>query len=407
MIRTERIHFPGAHGDRLAARLDLPHTTPLGYALFAHCFTCSKDYKAVARISRRLAEQGIAVCRFDFTGLGESQGDFAATNFSSNLDDLEAAAQFLRTHCEAPRLLIGHSLGGAAILAAASRIPEARAVVTIAAPSDTEHLGDQLLRIAPALADNESVTVEIAGRAFEVRRQLLLDLERHRMSDYLAALDRPLLILHSPADEIVGIDQAERLFQQASSPKSLVTIDGADHLLTANRDDWQFVATMIVDWSRRYLRPQDSGQDAMPMVPAGQVVVTGGASGYETEISTGRHRMTADEPVAVGGTDQGPNPYSFLLTALGACKVITLRMYADRKGWPLEGTTVRLAHSRIHAKDCEDCESQKGRVDRIDVHLDLQGELSAEQVRRLLEISERCPVHRSLTGEVSIKTTSV
>lgn len=408
MIKTERVQFPGAQGAPIAARLEIPDQPTMGFALFAHCFACTKDYKAVVRISRRLAERGVAVCRFDFTGLGESAGEFADTNFTSNLDDLLAAAQFLRDRFQAPQLLIGHSLGGAAILAAASRIPEARAVVTIAAPSDTEHLSSQLLRMAPELANRDAATVTIAGRSFLVRRQLLTDLESHRMSEYLSALDRPLLILHSPQDEIVDVDNAVRLFQQASFPKSFISLDGADHLLAKNDGDWQFVASAVECWAKRFLgaEPDEKADDPNAGEPR-PVVVKGGAVAYETEILAGRHRLLADEPVAAGGRDSGPNPYSFLMAALGACKVITMRMYADRKGWPLRGSQVEVAHSRIHAKDCEDCESSRGRVDRIEVVVDLEGDLSQEQSQRLVEISERCPVHRTLTNEVSIRTTTV
>lgn len=252
-IKTERLEFPGAYGDRIAARLECPEGNPLAYALFAHCFTCTKDYKAVVRISRSLAAGGLAVCRLDFTGLGESGGEFASTNFSSNLEDLLAAARFLRQRYEAPQLLIGHSLGGAAILAAATRIPEARAVVTLAAPSDTDHLTDRLLQMAPELVDQEEAEVTIGGKSFRLRQQLLADLASHRMSEYLAALHRPLLILHSPQDEIIGIGHAERLFRQASHPKSFISVDGADHLLTARSEDWQFVAAVIEDWAKRYM----------------------------------------------------------------------------------------------------------------------------------------------------------
>lgn len=252
MTTTKQIEITGAFGDSLAARLELPDKDPLAFALFAHCFTCTKDYKAVVRISRHLAEKGIAVCRFDFTGLGESGGDFAQTNFTSNLEDLLAATGYLREKYEAPRLLIGHSLGGAAILATASQIPEARAIVTIAAPSDTEHLSQRLLRMAPGLEDADEASVTIAGRTFQVRRQLLADLESHRMSEYLAELKRPLLILHSPEDQIVDIQNAERLFAMAGHPKSLISVDGADHLL-AMPQDWRFVAALIEIWAVRYL----------------------------------------------------------------------------------------------------------------------------------------------------------
>jgi uncharacterized OsmC-like protein/alpha/beta superfamily hydrolase len=408
MPTTKRVEFSGAHGHALAARLELPSGTPSALALFAHCFTCSKDYKAVVRISRELAADGVAVCRFDFTGLGESKGEFADTNFSSNLEDLYAAAEFLRREYEAPQLLIGHSLGGAAMLAAAASIPEARAVVTIAAPSDTEHLVSRLQTMAPELESEGEGTITLAGRPFRVRRQLLLDLESHNMEGYVGNLGRPLLIIHSPDDRTLGIDHAERLFEMASQPKTFLAVDGADHLLAERQQDWRFVASAISLWAQRYLRPGPgravSADDA---VAAREVVVEGGAEGYVTEIRAGHHRLRADEPIAEGGTDLGPNPYSFLLTALGACMVITLRMYAERKGWPLEGSRIHLRHSRIHAADCEDCQSDQGRVDRIDVALELLGDLSDQQLRRLVEISAGCPVHRSLESEVSIKTVAV
>ena len=408
MPTTERIHFEGALQTRLAARLEIPDGAPRAYALFAHCFTCTKDYKAVVRISRELAEHGIAVCRLDFTGLGESGGDFSETNFSSNLDDLEAAADFLRQEYEAPQLLIGHSLGGAAMLAVAARIPEARAVVTLAAPSDTEHLSQRLLRMAPELSDGGEAEVTIASRKFRVRKQLLEDLESHRMQSYVSQLGRPLLILHSPDDETVGIDNAERLFEMARYPKSFLTIDGADHLLTRQPQDWRFVADVVERWADRYLvQPAAAVETEGTPLADREVEVSLGREGYATSIRTGRHQLQADEPRDLGGTDTGPNPYAFLLSALGACKVITMRMYSDRKGWPLSGSTIRLRHSRIHAKDCEDCESDKGRVDRIDVEVELEGRLSEEQERRLVEISEKCPVHRTLLGEVSIRTTAV
>ena len=251
MARTKRVEFQGAHGDRLAAKLELPAVSTGTFALFAHCFSCSKDYKAIVGISRELAAGGIAVCRFDFTGLGESRGDFSATNLSSNLEDLYAAADFLRREYAAPQLLIGHSLGGAAILAAAAQIPESRAVVTIAAPSDTEYLGRQLKMLAPELETEGESTVILGGRAIQLRQQLLEDLARHSMENYLAGLGRPLLVIHSPQDETLSIDHAERLFQMATQPKSFLAVDGADHLLAANPRDWQFVAATIPLWAGR------------------------------------------------------------------------------------------------------------------------------------------------------------
>ncbi len=400
MTRTERVHFEGANGDRLAARLEHPAGPPVAGALFAHCFTCSKDFKAVVRISRALAERGIAVLRFDFTGLGESEGDFADTTFSSNLEDLVAAARFMEGRYGGVEILIGHSLGGAAVLAVARRIESARAVATIGAPSDTGHLSETILRQAPELASQEQAEVNIAGRSFRIRRQLIDDLNEHTLRECIAELGRPLLILHSPVDEVVGIGHARRIYEAARHPKSLVALDGADHLLLEREEDSRFVAGLLALWAGRYVEAGDAAVDER--TDHGEVLVRGGASGYATEIEAGRHRLRADEPESVGGTDTGPDPYGHLLASLGVCKSMTLRMYADRKGWPLEGTEIRLKHSKIHAEDCEECETEQGMVDRIEVEVGVEGPLTEEQRGRLLEISERCPVHRTITSEVSI-----
>ncbi len=399
---SERVQFESGRGEMLAARLERPIGEPRAWALFAHCFTCSKDLKAVVRISRALVDRGIAVLRFDFTGLGESEGDFADTDFSSNLEDLVAAADHMRRVYRAPRLLIGHSLGGAAVLAAASQIRETAAVATLGAPSDTDHLKETLLRQAPELRDREEAEVQLAGRTFRIRRQLIEDLEEHGMREAIAALDVPLMILHSPEDDVVGIEHAARIYKAARHPKSFVSLDGADHLLLEREEDARFVGEILSVWSARYL-PDERDRAAADDAPEeGVVRVVGGAEGFANQVRTARHRLRADEPPSVGGTDTGPTPYDLLLAGLGACKSMTLRMYAERKGWPLEGIRVDLSHRRVHAQDCDHCETEKGKIDRIEVAIAVDGPLSQEQRDRLVEIAERCPVHRTLKGEIDI-----
>lgn len=407
-MKTERVSFPGALGHELAARLEGPEgRRPEVYALFAHCFTCSKDLKAVGRISRSLTERGLGVLRFDFTGLGESGGDFSETSFATNVEDLVSAAEYLRRRAEAPRLLIGHSLGGAAVLMAAAQIPEAQAVATLGAPSDTQHLHDRLLQSAPELAAAEEAEVVLAGRKFRIGRRLVDDLREQRVLAAVRELRKPLLILHSPVDETVDVEHAARLYKAASHPKSFVSLDQADHLLLRDPADARYAAEVLAAWSTRYVGgPEADGgaDDAAPAEP-GVVEVQGGASGLHQEIRAGRHRLEADEPTsAPGGTDRGANPYDFLLAALGACTSMTLRLYADRKKWDLGEVSVRLAHQRIHARDCADCESESGYVGEIRREIRLGGNLDDKQRQRLLEIADRCPVHRTLTSEIKIRS---
>ena len=360
MIKSERVTFPGAFGHQLAARLDRSEEAPRACALFAHCFTCSKDLKATARISRALVERGIAVLRFDFTGLGESEGDFADTNFSSNLDDLLAAVDFMRANYQAPKLLVGHSLGGAAVLATAARVPEAVAVATLGAPSDTGHLGDGILRSAPELEEADEAEVVLAGRPFRIRRQLIDDLAEQSVLSAVRKLGKPLLILHSPVDDVVDVDHARRIYQAAKHPKSFISLDDADHLLIRNPADGRYVAEVLAAWSGRYLGvAEEEEKGPKPALEHGEVRVVGEASGFRNRVFAGNHELVADEPTSVGGTDQGPNPYDYLLAALGACTNMTLRMYVNRKNWPLEGVESRLKHSKIHARDCQECQRQR------------------------------------------------
>ncbi|SMF04847.1 putative redox protein [Tistlia consotensis] len=422
-IRSEKFTFPGEGGLELAARLDLPEGAPRATALFAHCFTCTKDIFAAARIAERLAERGIAVLRFDFTGLGHSQGEFANSSFSSNVADLLHAADHLKRRGLAPDLLVGHSLGGAAVLAAAGDIPEVKAVATIAAPAEPSHVEHHFTGSRAAIERDGEAEVLLAGRPFRIKKQFLDDIAEHRLAERIAGLKRPLLIFHAPRDETVGIDNATRIFLAAKHPKSFVSLDDADHLLTRRRDA-EFVAEVLAAWAGRYLpatirqpEPVDSvagqpvGEPAGAVTAGGEtpaegtVVVTESGSGRLGQtIRAGRHRLAADEPVAVGGEDGGPSPYDLLLAALGACTSMTLRLYAERKGWPLERTSVTLTHDKIHAEDCADCETRSGLLDRIGRRLELTGELDEAQRAKLLEIADKCPVHRTLTSEIRIET---
>lgn len=401
--RSEKVEFRGAQGGLLAGRLDLPVGRPRAYALFAHCFTCSKDIFAASRVSQGLAEHGIAVLRFDFTGLGASEGEFANTNFSSNVQDLVAAAAFLREHYTAPMLLVGHSLGGAAVLKAAASVPEARAVATIGAPSDPEHVKHNFDAHLDEIETTGEAEVSLAGRPFRIKKQLLEDIAAQRLRDSVAALRKALLVMHSPLDNTVSIDNASAIFLAAKHPKSFVSLDNADHLLT-RRADAIYAADVLAAWAGRFLPAEDGGHLGNP--PPGEVTVREAGEGtFPNLVAAGRHRLRADEPESVGGTDTGPDPYSFLLTSLGSCTSMTIRLYADRKGYPLERAEVRLKHSKVHAKDCAECETQSGKVDVIEREIELLGDLTEAQRADLLRIADRCPVHRTLHSEISVRTT--
>ena len=402
-MRSEKFVFPNSTGDSLAAVLDLPLGKPTAYALFAHCFTCGKDNLAAKRIAERLTCHGIAVLRFDFTGLGASEGEFANTHFSSNVDDLVAAADHLRKTHEAPAILIGHSLGGAAVLAASHRIPEARAVVTIAAPYDPGHVTGLFKEQVETIRAQGEVEVELAGRPFHIRREFLDDVAERKLDACLATLRKALLVFHSPTDELVGIYNASHIFGAAKHPKSFVSLAGADHLLS-QKDDAVYVANVIAAWADRYLdRPEVMTES---QVLEGLVLVRETHAGkFQQEILTGPHRLLADEPVKLGGLDSGPGPYDFLLAGLGACTSMTIRLYADFKKIPLKNVSVQLNHEKkIHTKDCEDCENKVTKVDHIDRAITLEGPLDAAQRAKLMEIADKCPVHRTLTSEIHIVT---
>jgi len=397
---AERFEFPNARGEHLAALLDRPAGTPVAFALFAHCFTCGKDILAAKRIAEGLTGRGIAVLRFDFTGLGASSGEFANTTFSSNVADLVAAANHLREMHRAPAILIGHSLGGAAVLAAASQIPEARAVATIGAPVDPGHVKHLFKDHVDTIQQQGEVEVALAGRPFRIRKEFLDDISERKLEGCLAGLRKALLVLHSPTDNIVGIENASAIFVAAKHPKSFVSLAGADHLLS-KRTDAVYVSEVIAAWSERYLDMVPK-PDVAPL--DGVLVGETGNGKFEQSIVAGKHRYIADEPTSVGGNGSGPSPYEYLLAGLGACTSMTIRLYADLKKLPLRRVSVRLKHDKIHAADCENCETKEGKIDRIDREITLEGDLSAEQRARLMDIADKCPVHRTLHGEIDIRT---
>lgn len=426
-----KIEFAGSDEHMLAARLELPEGTPVAFALFAHCFTCSKDSFAASRISKALVDYGVAVLRFDFTGLGGSDGDFANTNFSSNIDDIVAATEYLRAHHRAPTLMIGHSLGGAAVLAAAHRVASTRALVTIGSPSDPSHITNLFADATDEIERSGEANVQLGGRQFRIRKQLLDDIAAQPQSDRLNDLDAALLVVHSPVDQTVGIDNAREIFEAARHPKSFIALDGADHLLS-NRDDAAFAASIIAAWAARYAFDGDgdgagagapepknvaspgelsTASSANPNATITQdgnsvIVRESGPARYEQRVYASGHEFISDEPAPLS-ENNGPGPYDFILAGLGSCTSITIRMYADRKKIPLDGVTVRLTRERIAAADCDHCTSTEGMVEHINRELTFTGDLTEDHRRALLVIADKCPVHRTLKGEISISTTLI
>lgn len=396
-----KLTFPGALGTPIAARLELPADDPRAYALFAHCFTCGKDSSAAVRVARALAAQGIAVLRFDFTGLGESGGAFEDTTFSTNVADLVAAAGFLRDNYAAPQLLIGHSLGGAAVIAAAHLMAEVKAIATIAAPSEAVHVAHHFAAQSDEIKRSGEAEVSLAGRPFVIRQTFIEDLRLHNQAERIAQLKRPLLVLHSPTDAAVSIDNASEIFLAAKHPKSFISLDGADHLLTRPADA-AFAAAMISAWASRYLTAAQHDPDHDRAL--GIVAEESGVGRFQQRIHAGKHTFYADEPARLGGDDSGPTPYDFLAAALAACKSMTVRLYADRKNWTLRRISVRVRHDRVHADDCATCDAEDHAAERFRAELFLAGDLSAEQRARLLDIADRCPVHRTLSNAASVET---
>ena len=401
-----KLEFQNADGDTLAGLLELPpkHIAIARYALFAHCFTCGKDISAASRISRALAAQGIAVLRFDFTGLGNSDGDFSNTNFSSNVQDLLAAAAALEARYQAPQLLIGHSLGGAAVLSAAHQIDSVRAVATIAAPATAKHVGHLFQSGADQIVKQGEAVVDIGGRQFLIKKQMLEDIDQHNTTEQIGKLGAALLVFHSPIDNIVSVDQAALIFQAAKHPKSFISLDDADHLLSKSSDA-EYVGKTLACWASRYLQIDSvdtySTLAQERSLEAGEVLIKELDKQFLRGLFSNSHQLMADEPLKYGGTNLGPTPYDLLLMSLGACTSMTLRMYARRKQLPLADIEVTLTHERVHADDCED---DNAKIERLTRKITLTGDLSAEQRQRLLEIADRCPVHRTLESNPQIVT---
>ena len=406
--RPLKLEFDGAHGAKLAARLDLPAGKIRAFALFAHCFTCSKDIPAARHIAGALSREGIAVLRFDFTGLGGSGGDFSSTGFSSNVEDLKLAAEFLRRNYEAPQILIGHSLGGAAVLSVAADIPEVRAVVTIGAPSEADHVIHNFKGAVDQIRANGAGEVDLAGRTFTIRSEFLDDLEARSVRDKVSRLGKPLLVMHAPLDDTVGIDNATNIFVAAKHPKSFVSLDKADHLLS-NGDDAAYAARVIAGWVSGYLDKPATAGSSDPK--DGVEVIETGQGKFQSMVVSGDHRLIADEPVEYGGLDSGPSPYGYLSAALGACTVMTLRMYADRKGLSVDRIGTRVLHGKVHAADCEDCaddlKARGGKIDRFERVITLEGDLDEPTRARMLEIADKCPVHKTLEVGAAVVTREV
>ena len=397
----ERITFPGHDGGALAARLDMPEGPHLATALFAHCFTCSKDIAAARRIAGRLATMGIAVMRFDFTGLGHSEGEFANTTFSSNVADLEAAAEYLAGRGMAPSLIIGHSLGGAAVLKAAGGIASVKAAVTIGAPFDPGHVTHNFADALDTILAEGAAEVDLGGRPFRIGREFVEDVAAESLAPAIGRLGKALLVMHAPRDAVVGIENATSIFLAAKHPKSFVTLDDADHLITGPADA-EYAGEVIAAWAGRYL---DLDPPAPPPgAPEGIVRVSeADPNGFLQDINDGpMHHAVADEPAAYGGTNRGMTPYGFLSAGLGACTSMTIRMYARRKKWPLEHVSVDVTHDKVHAQDAEG--TSANRIDMFKRVIHLEGDLTGEQRAKLLEIADKCPVHRTLEKGAEVVT---
>jgi len=399
-----KLEFPNPSGETLAAALVTPDQgLPKAFALFAHCFTCGKDVAAASRIAMALAEQGIAVLRFDFTGLGNSDGDFSNTNFSTNIDDLLAAADYLGQQFQAPKLLIGHSLGGAAVLAAAHKLPTVEAVVTIAAPATAGHVSHLFASDAEQIRSEGESKVNLGGREFTIKSQFVNDLEQYLDTEHIGKLKKALLVFHSPIDSVVSVDEAGKIFQAAKHPKSFVSLDDADHLLS-RKEDSQYVADTLAAWAGRYLQLGSGEKKIQHSLGDGEVFVTEENNKFLRGLYTQYHKILADEPQSVGGSDIGPDPYELLLMSLGACTSMTLRMYANRKKWDIENIQVKLKHQRVHSDDCDKPGGKDCYASVMERSISYEGELTPQEHNRFLEIADKCPVHKTLEGKINIDT---
>lgn len=397
----EKVTFKNKNNEELYGKLELPaNRHPHNYVIFAHCFTGSKDFTASVDITRALSSQGYGVLRFDFTGLGESEGEFADTDFSYNIDDLVAAADFLAENYHAPTMLIGHSFGGIASVYASKRIKSIRAVATIGSPSDPDHVKHLFKNDLEEIKQSGKAVVNVGGRDFTIKKSFLDDLNNKKYDDFLDELDKPILIMHSPQDKIVEIKNAEKLYIAARHPKSFVSLDGANHLLT-DEEDAAYAGKVCATWAKRYLEIKDeedlrSKHEVMANLDK--------SDGFTTKLKLGKHYFTADEPKSYGGNDFGPNPYELVSGGLSACTAMTVQMYAKRKKWELENVEVHVNYHKDHAPDCENCKEENAKIDTFDRGIKLKGNLDEEQQQKLLQIAEKCPVHKSLVANAKINT---
>jgi len=400
-MKSSKVEFQNQNGHTLSANIDWPtDQKPVAFALFAHCFTCSKDLHASRSISRGLNQKGVAVMRFDFTGLGKSEGTFEDSSFATNLQDLIAACNFMEEHYESPQLLVGHSLGGAAVLRIGAKLDSVKAIATIGAPSDPEHVTHLIAEKEAEILETGEATVDIGGRPFKIKASFVEDLKNRSLSNTIKGLrGKGLLILHSPQDTIVGINNAKDIYNLAHHPKSFVSLDGADHLLS-NKEDGEYAGAIIGQWLTRYI----SLPKRLTNNTSHQVVAELGPTGYTTEIQVGNHRLLADEPASVGGDDLGPSPYDLVSAGLAACTTMTLHMYARRKGWPLEHVTVYINHSKDYATDCESCEETTSKIDQFERKITVYGALNHTQIQKLRSIADKCPVHKTLHSPVEVHT---
>lgn len=402
-MSTLKITFKNKDGLDLKGSIELPdNRVPHNFVLFAHCFTCNKNFFAVKNISNSLVSHGFGVLRFDFTGLGESEGDFEDSNFSGNVEDLISAASYLEENYKAPSLLIGHSLGGAAVLFAAKLLSSVTAIATIGAPSHIGHIKHLLKDDLNKIQEKGMSAVNIGGRNFNIKKQFLDDLENKDLKELIPHLNKSLLILHSPQDTIVGIKNAEEIYLAAKHPKSFISLDGADHLLS-NKIDSSYAGNIIGSWAHRYLDIPEQLE-----IKAGlDVVAHLGPEGFTTQIKAGKHNLIADEPEHFGGNDFGPNPYEYVSAGLAACTSMTLQMYAKRKGWVLDFVETQVNYGKEYAIDCENCEKDEAKIDTFKRKLTIKGDLDGEQRKKLLEIANKCPVHKTLNTETQIITSLV
>ncbi|WP_029033857.1 bifunctional alpha/beta hydrolase/OsmC family protein [Salinimicrobium terrae] len=399
-MNYKKIKFTNSEGLELSGYLELPlNRHPHSFVLFAHCFTCNKNYFAVKNIARALSAKGYGVLRFDFSGLGESDGEFADTTFSGNVEDLLAAAEFLKSEYKAPEMLIGHSLGGAAVIFAADKLPSVKSVVTIAAPSSPVHVKHLLKSNLEEIVQKGVAEVNVGGRNFTIKKNFLDDITIHDLNQFAKDLNKAFLIMHSPQDKVVEISNAEALYKSVRHPKSFVSLDGADHLLTNNRDS-EYAGSVIASWASRYLQIPEEKE----LLTEHQVVANLGKNGFTTHMRAGRHYFTADEPKSFGGDDFGPSPYELLSAGLAACTSMTIQMYSRRKKWPLQNVETHVDHKKSHAEDCENCERNTAKIDIFEREIVLEGNLDEQQQQKLLEIADKCPVHRTLSNKVKITT---